>query len=118
MTSQSTLNEEQLGPYYHGTSKRFKEGDVLRGPGQGGKMTFDPPHFAYSPEHVYSTTLRHSAEGYAQTAAQRHGGTPTVYEIKPGEGLEKDPETEGVKGWDYGWRSPTAHVVREVGMRE
>lgn len=118
MTSQGTLNEEQLGPYYHGTASRFEEGSTLRGPGQEGNFTFNPPHQTYSPEHVYYTTSQYQAESYAQTAARRRGGTPTVYQVQPGEGHEKDPETAGVKGWDVGYRSPTARVLKEVGMRE
>jgi Rifampin ADP-ribosyl transferase len=116
--SQRALNDEQFGPYFHGTSAQLKEGDVLRGPGQGGRMTFDPPNESYSPGHVYYTTSPSQAESFAHAAARRHGGTPTVYEVHPGEGHEKDPETAGVKGWDVNYRSPTARVLREVGIRE
>ena len=117
MTSRETLNEEQLGPYYHGTSSRFEEGHVLRGPGQEGPRTFKMPHATYDPEQVYHTTSRAQAESYAQGRALKHGGEPTVYEVRPEGPIERDPETAGVKGWDVSYRSPTAHVVREVGMR-
>jgi len=118
MTSQATLNQEQLGPYYHGTSARFQEGQELRGPGQEGARSFDPPHATYDPDRVYYTTSQYQAESYAERAARVHGGSPTVYEVHPGEGHEKDPETAGVKGWDVSYRSRNPRVLREVGMRE
>jgi hypothetical protein len=119
VTSKTTLNEEQLGPYYHGTNEEFKPGDILRGPGQGGAMTFNPPNESYSPEHVYYTTSRSGAEGFAWAAAHRRKtGTPRVYEVEPHDG-EKDPETAGMKGgWDVAYRSPSATVLREIEYRE
>jgi hypothetical protein len=116
--SHAALSPDQFGPYLHGTSSEFKPGDVLRGPGQGGKMTFDPPNESYSPHHVYMTTSPSQAEGFASRAARTHGGTARVYQVEPhAEGFEKDPETAGVKGWDVNYRSPSARVIREVEMR-
>ena len=81
-------------------------------------MTFNPPHAAYSPHHVYFSTNRASAEGFAATAASRRGGSPRVYEVHPHGEMEKDPETAGVSGWDFGYRAPAARIHREIPIRQ
>jgi hypothetical protein len=116
--SHQALNEEQFGPYFHGTSAELRAGDVLNPPGQEGPRSFKVPHPLYSPEHVYFTTSRSQAESYAQSRATKHGGSPRVYEVEPHGETEKDPETAGVKGWDVSYRSPAARIRREIEYRQ
>ena len=116
--SHQALNEEQFGPYFHGTSAELKPGDVLNPPGQEGPRSFKNPHASYDPHQVYYTTSRSQAESYAASRAVKHGGSPRVYEVHPHGEVEKDPETAGVKGWDTGYRSPGARIHREIEYRQ
>lgn len=112
MAAEDHLNSQQ---FFHGTNVEFKPGDVLQGPGYEGAMTFNPPHDLYSPHHVYFSSSISSAEGFAHSAVQRRkSGKPRVYEVEPNDEVESDPETEGIKGWDVGYRAPTARVKQEV----
>ena len=90
--------------FFHGTSVELNEGDVLRPPGAAGRQTFDRPHVAYSPSHVYVTTSKAQAAAFAWSAAKKHGGEERVYEVEPHTDIEAHPETAA--RWWLGRESP------------
>lgn len=98
--SHEALNDEQFGPYFHGTRHRLRKGQLLT-PG-GGPSSFSRS----SGEHVHFTDDPGTAGQWADVA-EGPGGT-RVYHVQPKGPHEEDPEAE----FEGNYR--TSHSVRVV----
>jgi hypothetical protein len=107
-----TLNRDQFGSFFHGTSARLNPGDILVPGGGVGQHNYRTS----SSEHVYSTTDEDKAWHFANSVRERridlYGDDEPerhVYEVEPEGDLHKDPEIP-----EDAYRSLSARVIREI----
>lgn len=91
---QSDPEGEAAPRYYHGTTESL---DEVR-PNHSTRGTFGPS--THAPGYAYATGLE-SAKGYAERAADMHGGHPRVYEVHPLGPVEDDPKFDAA-GYNRG----------------
>lgn len=82
------------GPYYHGTNALLSPGQFLHPPAfTGEKTSFDLEEYPLTDSmHVYLTNRDFQATRYARSRAEKLGGDPHVYEVRPAGGVLPDPE--------------------------
>ena len=103
MSAQENMNDQQLGPYYHGSAASLKRGDMVE-PGR-------PSHYADKPEpYAFFTKSTERASHYADSALAREpyeaGKDAHVYNVEP-----TGPYGRSMVGPD--WQS--SHPLRVLG---
>jgi hypothetical protein len=102
--------------YYHGGAQGLKPGTVLLSKSQAAKQgmsTYWQPRAGgqYSPDHVYFTTDLDLARAFAHSL-DLPSGTGSVYEVRPDQPIEPDPDYGGSTDVYMARRAVVARVVQ------